>query len=92
MKKIILSFAFLFFAVAPCLAIQSQNSAMGLADGQTVKQYDKYGSYQGYYRQSGSQTKQYDKHGSYQGSYRQSGDNTVKHYDKTGSYQGYYRK
>lgn len=90
MKKIILLLAVLLLS-APCFAIQSQSSAFGLADGQTVKQYDKHGSYQGYYRQSGSQTKEYDKTGSYQGFYRQSG-NTVKHYDKTGSYQGYYRK
>lgn len=91
MKKIILLFGVLFITSIPCLAIQSQNSAFGLSDGEKIKQYDKHGSYQGYYRQSGSQTKEYGKTGSYQGSYKQSG-NTVKHYDKTGSYQGYYRK
>lgn len=89
MKKVILLFAVLLLSM-PSFAIQSQNSAFGLSNGQTVKQYDKHGSYQGYYRQSGSQTKEYNKYGSYQGSYCQSG-NTVKHYDKYGSYQGYYR-
>lgn len=91
MKKLILLLIITIIAGAPCLAIQIQNSAFGLSDGQTVKQYNKYGSYQGYYRQSGNTTKEYNKTGSYQGYYRQSG-NTVKHYDKTGSYQGYYRK
>lgn len=90
MKKVILLFAVVLLST-PSFAMQSQNSAFGLSDGQTIKQYDKHGSYQGYYRQSGSQTKEYNKNGSYQGSYRQSG-NTVKHYDKYGSYQGYYRK
>ena len=91
MKKILVSIALLAVIASPCLAAQSQSGAFGLSDGEKIKQYDKHGSYQGYYRQSGSQTKEYDKTGSYQGYYRQSG-NTVKHYDKTGSYQGYYRK
>ena len=91
MKKLILLLIIVAMAGTPCLAAQTQSSAFGLADGEKVKMYDKHGSYQGYYRQSGSTTKQYDKHGSYQGSYRQSGS-TVKHYDKHGSYQGYYRK
>lgn len=91
MKKIILLLGIVLIISTPCLAIQGQSSAFGLSDGETVKQYDKHGSYQGYYRQSGSQTKEYGKTGSYQGCYRQSG-NTVKHYDKTGSYQGYYKK
>jgi hypothetical protein len=91
MKKFLASMALLAIIASPCFAIQSQSTAFGLSDGQTIKQYDKNGSYQGYYRQNGSQTKEYNKTGSYQGYYRQNG-NTVKHYDKTGSYQGYYRK
>ena len=91
MKKFILLFGILSILSAPCFAIQSQNSAFGVSDGEKVKKYDKTGSYQGYYRQSGDKVKEYGKTGSYEGYYRQSG-NTVKHYDKTGSYQGYYRK
>ncbi len=91
MKKLLVSMALLAIITSPCIAAQSQSSAFGLSDGDKIKKYDKTGSYQGYYRQSGSQTKEYGKTGSYQGYYRQSG-NTVKHYDKTGSYQGYYRK
>lgn len=91
MKKLILLLIVALIAGAPCLAAQTQSSAFGLADGEKVKMYDKHGSYQGYYKQSGNTTKEYNKSGSYQGYYRQSG-NTVKHYDKTGSYQGYYRK
>lgn len=91
MRKILLSLILLASIASPSLAIQSKSSAFGLSDGEKMKVYDKHGSYQGYYRQSGSTTKQYDKHGSYQGSYRQSGS-TVKHYDQHGSYQGYYRK
>ena len=90
MKKIILALGILSFIASPCLAIQGGNS-LGLSNGETMKKYDKTGSYQGYYRQNGSTTKEYGKTGSYQGFYKQSG-NTVKHYDKTGSYQGYYRK
>lgn len=91
MKKFILVLAIVSVITAPCFAIQSQSSAFGLSDGEKVKQYDKHGSYQGYYKQSGDKVKEYNKTGSYQGYYKQSG-NTVKHYDKTGSYQGYYRK
>lgn len=90
MRKIILLFAVLLLST-PSFAMQNPDNAFGLSNGETVKQYDKHGSYQGYYRQSGSQTKEYNKNGSYQGYYCQSG-NTAKHYDKYGSYQGYYRK
>lgn len=91
MKKMILLLVVLSIALTPCFAIQNNNNSFGIANGETVKKYDRTGSYQGYYRQSGSTTKEYGKTGSYQGSYKQSG-NTVKHYDKTGSYQGYYKK
>jgi len=91
MRNFILLLAIASMMMAPCSAIQSQSSAFGLSDGEKIKQYDKYGSYQGYYRQSGDKVKEYNKTGSYQGYYKQSG-NTVKRYDKTGSYQGYYRK
>ena len=90
MKKFLLTLITLIITT-PCLAQQSSNNTLGLANGETVKKYDKQGSYQGYYRQSGGTTKEYGKNGSYQGYYRQSGS-TVKHYDKTGSYQGYYKK
>lgn len=91
MKKLLVSIALLAIIASPCFAMQSDNSMFGISDGEKVKQYDKYGSYQGYYRQSGDKVKEYNKTGSYQGYYKQSG-NTVKHYDKTGSYQGYYKK
>ncbi len=91
MKKIFVSIALFTVIASPCFAIQSQNSAFGISDGEKVKKYDKSGSYQGYYRQSGNQVKEYGKTGNYEGYYRQSG-NTVKHYNKTGSYQGYYKK
>ena len=90
MKKVLLLLGVLSIISVPCYAVQNGNSS-GLSNGQTVKKYDKTGSYQGYYRQSGSTTKEYGKTGSYQGSYKESG-NKVKHYDKTGSYQGYYKK
>lgn len=89
MKKLFLLLV-LLLTFTPCYAQQSSNP-WSLQDGQKVKEYNKYGSYQGYYRQSGNTTKQYDKYGSYQGSYKQSG-NSVKQYDKYGSYQGCYRK
>lgn len=89
MKKTIL-LLFLLSVLIPCYAQQS-TEPWNLHDGQKVKQYDMYGSYQGYYKQEGSTTKEYDKYGSYQGSYKQSGD-TIKKYDKYGSYQGYYTR
>lgn len=91
MRKFLVSIVLFAIIASPCFAAQSQSSAFGLSSGETVKKYDKTGSYQGYYRQSGSQVKEYSKTGSYQGSYKQSG-NKIKHYDKTGSYQGYYKK
>ncbi len=62
-----------------------------MKDGQKVKQYDKYGSYQGSYSKKGNTIKQYDKYGSCQGYYKQAGS-TTKIYDKYGSYQGSYKK
>jgi len=86
MQKITILFMFLSILISPCFAIQ-KNGTLNLENGQKVKVYDKYGSYQGKYVQNGNKTKVYDKTGSYQGHSVQSG-NKVKYYDKYGSFEG----
>lgn len=90
MRKLILTSLLFAIVATPCLALQ-QDYGSSLADGQRVKVYDKYGSYQGRYEKDGNKVKSYDKTGSYQGYSTQSGNKT-KYYNKTGSYQGYSKK
>jgi len=90
MKKFILLFALMSIVSSPCLAYE-RNSSLGLSDGEKLKQYDKYGSYQGYYKQQGNKTKVYDRNGSYEGYYKQESDK-IKKYNKNGGYEGYYKK
>lgn len=90
MKKFTLILLFTLMMISPCVAIQD-NVSSNLSNGQKVKVYDKYGSYQGRYERVGDKVKSYSKTGSYQGYSRQSGNKT-KYYDKTGSYQGYSKK
>jgi len=90
MKKIILLFLLLSIVSTQSLAKESV-SPFDLKKGEKLKQYDKSGSYQGYYKQQGDRTKKYNKNGSYEGYYRQQG-NKIKQYSKYGSYEGYYKK
>jgi hypothetical protein len=90
MRKIILLIALLSIVANPCCAIQ-QSVTGNLSDGDSVKVYDKHGSYQGKYVQSGNKTKVYNKTGSYQG-YSSSSGSKTKYYNKYGNYEGYSKK
>jgi hypothetical protein len=87
MQKVLILILFSFILISPCFAIQ-KNGTLNLEDGQKVKVYDKYGSYQGKYVQNGNKTKVYDKYGSYEGYSVKSGSKT-KYYSEYGSYEAY---
>ncbi|MDD3013468.1 MAG: hypothetical protein PHC34_07165 [Candidatus Gastranaerophilales bacterium] len=90
MKKFVLLFALMSIISSPCLAYE-KNGSWGLSDGEKLKQYDKNGSYQGYYKQQGDKTKVYNRNSGYEGYYKQQG-NKIKKYNRNGSYEGYYQK
>jgi len=90
MKKFVLLFVLISTISYPCFAKDNSNS-FELKNGERLKQYDKYGSYQGYYQQQGNRTKVYDRQGRYQGYYGQQGSR-IKKYNRSGSYEGYYQK